>query len=196
MTYSVKLAVVGDTGVGKSSVSERFARGTFTDYPETTIGAAFLTATSKRPTHKVKFNIWDTAGQERYRALVPMYYRHAHVLLIVYDITSRSSYDSAKRWQREVTGVMGDAPLYVIVGNKTDLSASRQVPEAEGRRLAEKHGAVFAEVSAKTSDGISRLLATIADAVPELDRNAVEASGVTLAQPVTGEGGSWTSCCY
>ena len=155
-TYLVKLAVVGDTGVGKSSVSDRFARDKFSEYAETTIGAAFLAAAVDRPEHKVKFQIWDTAGQERYRALAPLYYRNAHVVVIVYDITSQSSFRSAKNWRATVDSRLARKPIYVLVGNKSDLGGKRDVPEEDAKEFADNQDMVFAEVSAKTGEGMEQ----------------------------------------
>ena len=192
-TYLVKLAVVGDTGVGKSSVSDRFARGRFSDYTETTIGAAFLAASVDRPGHIVKFQIWDTAGQERYRALAPLYYRHAHVVLIVYDLTSRDSFNSARSWRATVDTKLARTPIYVLVGNKSDLDAKRVVSEEDAREFASSQDMMFAEVSAKTGVGVRELFETIADRIPAFDSGDDPSTSVI----VLGEDGSTglTSYC-
>ena len=190
-SYTAKLAIVGDTGVGKSSVAERFARGTFTPHTEMTIGAAFLSAKVQREAHTVKFQLWDTAGQERYRALAPLYYRHAHAVVVVYDITSRRSFDGAKRWMKEVRTCLGDFPVYAILGNKCDLGSERQVTEEEGRSLANE-GDVFLEVSACTGAGIQDAFQIIADGIPSVDRSGpapVIVTDGTASQ-------DWSYCCY
>ncbi|KAF4693254.1 Ras- protein Rab-5 [Perkinsus olseni] len=100
-----KLVLLGDASVGKSCIVVRFARGEFYEYQEPTIGAAFMTQTvSPFPDSpvQIKFEIWDTAGQERYRSLAPMYYRGAAAAVVVYDITSRESFEGAKRWVNEL----------------------------------------------------------------------------------------------
>ncbi len=189
--YTVKLAIVGDTSVGKSSIAERFARGTFTGHGEATIGAAFLCTTLDRPAHSVRYQLWDTAGQERYRALAPLYYRHAHVVVVVYDLTSRDSFLGAKRWLKEVRGCLVDRAIYAIVGNKSDLHGERLVTEAEGAALAEGPD-VFREVSARSGEGITEVFASIADLVPGLDRSANSAVLVDSRNLQDG----WSSCCY
>ena len=194
-TYLVKMAVVGDTGVGKSSVSERFARGRFSDHTETTIGAAFIAGSVERPGHKVKFQIWDTAGQERYRALAPLYYRHAHVVLIVYDISSTTSFQSAQRWRATVDTKLARTPIYVLVGNKADLGGRRLVTRENAQKFAMDQGMLFAEVSAKTGEGVQELFETIADCIPDFDSGDDASTSVIVLRD---EEGQWmpNSCCY
>jgi small GTP-binding protein len=179
-TYLVKVAVVGDTGVGKSSVSDRFARNRFSQYAETTIGAAFLAAAVDRPQHKVKFQIWDTAGQERYRALAPLYYRNAHVIVIVCDITSQSSFRSAKSWRANVESRLPRKPIYVLVGNKSDLAEQRTVSRDDADEFADNHDMVFAEVSAKTGAGVHTLFEQIADQIPSFDSGDDKSTSVVI----------------
>ncbi|KAH3708319.1 hypothetical protein DPMN_067766 [Dreissena polymorpha] len=88
---NVKLVLLGDQGVGKSSIALRFVRGEFTENSEATVGAAFLTQVVNISQQSIKFDIWDTAGQERYHSLAPMYYRGAQAAVVVYDITSQVS---------------------------------------------------------------------------------------------------------
>lgn len=99
-----KLVLLGESAVGKSSIVHRFVKNTFDDMRESTIGAAFLTQTITIPESEttIKFEIWDTAGQERYKSLAPMYYRNANAALCVYDITSRSSFQKAQDWIKEL----------------------------------------------------------------------------------------------
>merc|ERR1719408_820598 len=99
---TVKLVLLGDTRVGKSSTVIRFVKDEFDEYRYPTIGATFLTQSVNLADYVVKFEIWDTAGQEKYRSLAPLYYRGAHAALVVYDITSRESFENAQSWVEEV----------------------------------------------------------------------------------------------
>merc|ERR1712174_192060 len=101
-TYQFKLVLLGDTSVGKSSIVIRFVKGQFSEYQESTIGAAFLTQTVPVQDCTVKFEIWDTAGQERYHSLAPMYYRGAQAAVVIYDVTSNDSFERAQRWISEL----------------------------------------------------------------------------------------------
>lgn len=94
--HEVKVCILGDSGVGKSSLVQRFVHNTFSIANESTIGASFMTKTLIVNQKTVKLNIWDTAGQEKYRALAPMYYRGAAACVIVYDVTSAASFRSVQ----------------------------------------------------------------------------------------------------
>ncbi|ELR20725.1 Ras family protein [Acanthamoeba castellanii str. Neff] len=102
-----KLVLLGESGVGKSTLVIRFVKGKFNEFQESTIGAAFLTQTVVVDDTTVKFEIWDTAGQERYNSLAPMYYRGSHGAIVVYDITSSTSFERAKMWINELREHLG-----------------------------------------------------------------------------------------
>ena len=121
-----KVALLGDTSVGKSCLANRFINDSFSTFQEPTIGAAFMTKQLELDNFKVKFEIWDTAGQERYRSLAPMYYRGAMSAIEVFDITQRSSFDGAKNL-REIKTKGHKHCIIALVGNKTDLVNERVV---------------------------------------------------------------------
>lgn len=93
-----KLVILGDVGVGKSSIVQRFVNGNFIALHEPTIGALFLTKRLRVADYTVKFEIWDTAGQERYHALTPMYYKNANAAIIVFDVSNASSFERGQKW--------------------------------------------------------------------------------------------------
>ena len=126
-TYQFKLVLLGDTSVGKSSIVIRFVKGQFSEYQESTIGAAFLTQTVPVQDCTVKFEIWDTAGQERYHSLAPMYYRGAAAAIVVYDITSLESFQRAKSWVKELQMQGSPDVVIALAGNKIDREDDREV---------------------------------------------------------------------
>ncbi|TGZ82962.1 ras family protein [Ascodesmis nigricans] len=134
---SVKLVLLGEAAVGKSSLVLRFVNDDFQENKEPTIGAwshrpsnftltlisaAFLTQKCNLPTRTIKFEIWDTAGQERFASLAPMYYRNAQSALVVYDITKPSSLTKAKHWVAELQRQASPGIVIALVGNKLDLA--------------------------------------------------------------------------
>jgi Ras-related protein Rab-5C len=160
-TYSkYKVVIIGDTSVGKSSILSRFVYNSYSDYAEHTIGASFLSKKIVNNNEVIKFDLWDTAGQERYRSLVPMYYRDASVIIIVYDITSMDTFNNAKIWAAEAHEQTQENSIIVIVGNKSDKYANRKVDLEE----VETHTyCIHKEVSAKTGAGIEELFLEIGE---------------------------------
>lgn len=121
---SVKLVLLGEAAVGKSSLVLRFVNNDFQENKEPTIGAAFLTQKCSLPTRMIKFEIWDTAGQERFASLAPMYYRNAQAALVVYDLTKPASLIKAKHWVAELQRQASPGIVIALVGNKLDLTDS------------------------------------------------------------------------
>merc|ERR1712039_427133 len=140
------------------------------------IGAAFMTQTVSLGDVVVKFEIWDTAGQERYKSLAPMYYRGAAAAVVVYDITSKESFDGAKSWVEELQTT--DA-LIALVGNKSDLEATRVIEHEAAQTYADAMGILYMETSAKSGHNVSELYHDIAGRIPKnskKDDNGVSAS--------------------
>ncbi|ELA42849.1 small GTP-binding protein domain protein [Vittaforma corneae ATCC 50505] len=180
-TFTYKMVVLGHYSVGKSSIVLNFVKGEFNPREESTIGASFLTKTIFQNRCAVKYEIWDTAGQERYYSLIPMYYRGAQVALIVYDITSQESFESAKRWVEELKYDKPQEFLKVLVANKMDLRESAMLDPEVGRAYAENEGLMFYETSAKTGHNIQKMFSDIAEALPKDIRKTVD--GVRLRKP-------------
>ncbi|KAK4280704.1 hypothetical protein QN277_012290 [Acacia crassicarpa] len=146
--YLFKAVLIGDSGVGKSNLLSRFANDEFRLDSKPTIGVEFAYRNIKVADKLIKAQIWDTAGQERFRAITSSYYRGALGALLVYDITRRETYESLRKWLRELREFGNDDMVVILVGNKSDLSDSRQVEEEEGKKLAEAEGLCFMETSA------------------------------------------------
>ncbi|KAI5453170.1 Vacuolar protein sorting-associated protein 21 [Naganishia albida] len=133
----VKLVLLGEAAVGKSSLVLRFVSNDFNENNSPTIGAAFLTQKCRLEDKVIKFEIWDTAGQERFHSLAPMYYRNAAAAVVVYDITKASSLEKAKAWVNELQRQANPNIVIALVGNKLDLitdgaaTTSAQVEETE-----------------------------------------------------------------
>lgn len=172
---SVKLVLLGEAAVGKSSLVLRFVNNDFQENKEPTIGAAFLTQKCNLPTRTIKFEIWDTAGQERFASLAPMYYRNAQSALVVYDITKPTSLTKAKHWVAELQRQASPGIVIALVGNKLDLASAeeegeeelRAIPTAEAKAYAEEEGLLFYETSAKTGENVQSVFEAIANAIPE-----------------------------
>lgn len=167
----IKTVLLGDSGVGKSSLVLRFVTDTFRPYSESTIGASFLTKILLINDKSSKFFIWDTAGQEKYHSLAPMYYRGAQVAIIVYDITNKNSFLTLKRWVKELKLHGPPDILIAIVGNKSDLSGNRKVSFNQAKAYADEINALCIETSAKTNININELFINISNQIPEQKKN-------------------------
>ena len=160
-----KLVLLGESGVGKSSITIRFVKGMFFEHDASTIGAAFFTQMCALDNRSVKFEIWDTAGQERYQALAPMYYRGANAAMVVYDVTSPSSFTRAKLWVNELKKHTNKNLIIYLVGNKCDKLS--KVNEEEINKFVEYNGLMHKVVSAKTNKGICEMFIELAYKIPE-----------------------------
>lgn len=162
-----KLVLLGESAVGKSSLVGRFAKDSFDEFRESTIGAAFLTQSVRiEPNTTVKFEIWDTAGQERYKSLAPMYYRNANCAVVVFDITQPESLDRAWAWVRELQHQASGNIIIALAGNKLDLVAARRVDTSAARASAEQAGLLYFETSAKTGENVNEMFRAIAERMP------------------------------
>jgi len=188
---SVKLVLLGEAAVGKSSLVLRFVNDDFQENKEPTIGAAFLTQKCNLPTRTIKFEIWDTAGQERFASLAPMYYRNAQSALVVYDLTKPTSLIKAKHWVAELQRQASPGIVIALVGNKLDLTNeagsssnpvgddedgeagegddgdARKISTVEAKTYAEEEGLLFFETSAKLGTNVTEVFTAIANAIPE-----------------------------
>ncbi|KAH6822200.1 Rab GTPase-like A1I protein [Perilla frutescens var. hirtella] len=147
--YLFKAVLIGDSAVGKSNLLSRFARDEFCLESKPTIGVEFAYRNIRVGDKLIKAQIWDTAGQERFRAITSSYYRGALGALLVYDITRRSTFESLRKWLKELREFGSPEMVVVLVGNKSDLSRSREVNLEDGQSLAQLEDLSFMETSAK-----------------------------------------------
>ena len=168
--HTYKLAIVGEAGVGKSSIVDRIVRNTFTGQASSTIGAAYSTY---KYGLKNTYQIWDTAGQERYQALIPMYLRDSKIVLVVYDITNMHSLDRIKdHWYDFVINNVGDDTFIILIANKWDIIRSRSDHvEREASRFAESKGLYHLQVSAKDGTNISTIFKTVDGHIEQCERD-------------------------
>lgn len=134
-SVQVKLVLLGEAAVGKSSLVLRFVNNEFQPNKEPTIGAAFLTQKCRLEDRVLRYEIWDTAGQERFHSLAPMYYRNAQAAVVVYDVTKATSLEKAKSWVKELQRQANPNIVIALAGNKIDLVQSSNSPSAAAYTL-------------------------------------------------------------
>jgi len=152
--YKLKLVVVGDSGVGKTNLIKRFANNTFNSNSKATVGVEFLSKSFKINNRIFKIEIWDTAGQERYKSITAAYYKGAKGALVVYDITSKISFENIDKWMMEIKEKSSKDLKLMIIGNKSDLKDARQVSNEEALRKAQDTGIALMETSALDSTNV------------------------------------------
>lgn len=185
--YLYKVLLVGDSGVGKSSIMLQYTEISFIETFISTIGVDFKMKVIVVAGKKIKLQIWDTAGQERFRTITTAYYRGAHGILIVYDVTNRVSFENISRWQKEIiTNTPPEKnPVQFLIANKSDCAPSlRKVSVEDGTRFADNTGIRCVEVSAKTRMGINAIFDAIAYAMfSRQQADMRDASGKTACVP-------------
>ncbi|XP_076331494.1 ras-related protein Rab-37-like isoform X3 [Tachypleus tridentatus] len=158
-----KVMLVGDSGVGKTCVLVRYKDGAFLSGAFiSTVGIDFRNKVVPLDDTKVKLQIWDTAGQERFRSVTHAYYRDAHALLLLYDVTSKTSFDNTRAWLGEINEYAHDDVVIMLIGNKADMKEERQVKYEDGERLASEYEVAFMETSAKSGMNVELAFQAVA----------------------------------
>ena len=149
-----KVIVVGDSGVGKTSIIKRYL-DKFNSQEKSTIGASFSSKLQTIGNIKLSFDIWDTAGQERFRSVNSIFYKEAYVCILVYDITSEESFQSIKNyWIRIVRQNAIPEIIFAVAGNKSDLYENAKVKEKEVKEFCKEIDSFYCETSALNNIGI------------------------------------------
>ena len=163
--YEIKICLLGDVSVGKTSIASRFCKNSFNENYINTIGGAYQQQNIILNNGvKMKLHIWDTSGQDRFRSMTNLYYRDAQVAILTYDVTNEQSLDSLTYWLKELNDkVDQDNMLLCLAGNKNDVDAKdERVATIKGKEFADSHNMIFFETSAKTGAGVKELFQVIA----------------------------------
>ena len=152
--YAFKFILVGDTGVGKTSLISRFISGQFNPDHEFTVGVEFGTKTISIAEKVVKLQIWDTAGQEEFKAVTRSYYRSSAAALVVFDTTRKETFRSVARWVEDIRNNGKKDSILVLVGNKIDLIQDRMVGRNEALKLARDFEMLYVETSARSQENV------------------------------------------
>ena len=163
--FEIKICLLGDVNVGKTSIASRFCKNSFNENYINTIGGAYQQQNIVLNNGaKIKLHIWDTSGQDRFRSMTNLYYRDAQVAILTYDVTNEESLEGLNYWLNELNDkVEIDDMILCLVGNKNDVDASKKVVStSKGKAFAEEHNMIFFETSAKTGAGVKELFQAIA----------------------------------
>ncbi|XP_036052167.1 ras-related protein Rab-26 isoform X2 [Onychomys torridus] len=190
-----KVMLVGDSGVGKTCLLVRFKDGAFLAGTFiSTVGIDFRNKVLDVDGMKVKLQIWDTAGQERFRSVTHAYYRDAHALLLLYDITNKDSFDNIQAWLTEIQEYAQQDVVLMLLGNKVDSAQERAVKREDGEKLAKEYGLPFMETSAKTGLNVDLAFTAIAKELKQRSTQPPSEPHFRLHDYVKQEGRG-VSCC-
>ena len=161
---SIKIVLIGESGVGKTSIISQFVNQVFQEDVETSSSGTYNSKTLIYDNNKVlKLEIWDTAGQEKYRSLASMFYKEASAAILVYDITRKDSFEQIQQyWASQIKENSPSNIILALCGNKSDLIEEEKVDEEEARNYAKEINAIFYPTSAKNDSGITDLFLQIA----------------------------------
>ena len=164
--FTIKLLLIGDSNVGKSSILTKYVDNNFTNNYNTTIGIDFKIKTIIVGEYKVKLQLWDTAGQEKFRALTTSYFRGAQGVIITFDLTKLESFLHLEMWLSELLK-NDDEYNIILVGNKSDLKENIVITKEQAETFAKKNNLKYFECSASTGENLNELFQYISSEVCE-----------------------------
>ena len=180
--YIFKVLLIGNSDVGKSSLILRYVDQIWNDVFVPTIGVDFKVKSLEVDKKLVKMQIWDTAGQERFRNVISSYFKGAHGILLIYDITAKDSFKELENWLGEVERNANSQVLKILIGNKCDLEDRREISKDEGEAFAMRNGMQFMETSAKLNTNVNEAFEALAKIMVESSnkRNAINFEKKTI----------------
>jgi small GTP-binding protein len=194
--FTIKLLMIGDSNVGKTSILNKYVTNKFTDEFTTTIGIDFHIKRITVNNKIVKLQLWDTAGQERFRAVTIGYFRGAQGAVVVYDVTNRESFNNIKKWIKDIDKNCYKDIVIFLVGNKIDEIDNREVSTEEGKELSEEYNINHYECSAKTGKNIEELYFNIATIISKkiIEEQNLNKPVPIVLQPEIKKERKWLSC--
>ena len=182
---SVKVVLLGESGVGKTSIINQFISKKFNPKMSTSVSAQFTSKIMEFPEQNrtLRFDIWDTVGQEKYRSLTKIFYKDAKIIIFVYDITTEYSFNALQTyWYTETVDNTDGEPIYAVCANKYDLYDKAAVKTEDGKKFADKIKAIFQNTSAKSDTGINILFENLGKKIinPNYDYKNLKKENIIL----------------
>ena len=160
--HSIKITLLGSTGVGKTCIIKRYTEGNFDENSPSTTGGSYSSKIINVENVEVNLDLWDTAGQEKFRSLGRHFYKNAYIVCLVYDITNHDTFEDLKeKWYKDLKTFGEKYTVLAVVGSKSDCYEKEAVSEEEAREFAESIDATFMLTSAKNGNNIDALFDTL-----------------------------------
>ena len=159
--FKLKLIILGDSGVGKTNIINRYVKDSFITNSKATVGVEFFVKTYRVNNDIIKLEIWDTAGQERYKSITSAYYKGSRGVLLVYDITRLSTFEDVEKWMNEICERIKGSLKIMLIGNKSDLIEDRKITTEMAIEKAKLLNIPLLETSALNSDNIQKAFENI-----------------------------------
>ena len=169
-----KIVIIGDSGVGKTNLIGRYLKNEYKEDSKATVGVEFGEKKYEINGLKIKAQIWDTAGQERYRAITSMYYKGAKGGLIVFDLSSKSTFQNVEKWFNEIKKTADPTINLILIGNKSDLKDKRQISTEEGENKAKEMNVPYLETSALNADNVDKAFDLIIQEITKKMKKEIE----------------------
>jgi Ras-related protein Rab-1A len=194
--YLFKILLIGDSGVGKSCLLLKYTDDIFSDSYLSTIGVDFKIKTETVDGKSIKLQIWDTAGQERFRTITSSYYRGAHAIAVVFDLTSRESFENLEKWLAEIEKHVTGPHTTILIGTKADAVAKQSsinkiniVNKEEVTEFTKRHSLKYVETSAKTGEGVNQVFSELCRSLMESNvtsgiKNSTNGNTVSPGKPI------------
>ncbi|XP_045171332.2 uncharacterized protein LOC123533652 [Mercenaria mercenaria] len=195
-----KMLIIGDAGVGKSCLLLRYADNEFSECYISTIGVDFKIRTVEMDGKVIKLNMWDTAGQERFKTITSTFYRGAHGVILVFDLSDMESFQNLRGWFKEIDKYGGHHVAKLLVGNKSDMKAKRVVTYEMAQEFAGQMGIPYLETSAKTAANVEQAFMTMTAEMKKVFdtgafKNPPKPIKITEGRHVTGKSWSLGNMC-
>ena len=178
----IQILTLGDGKVGKTSILKRYNEDAFTSHHLTTIGIDFITKDVQINNETVPVKIWDTAGQERFRTITHTFYKQAEGVLLVFDVTDKTSYENLHGWINRIHEHANENIIKYLIANKIDMNEERKVTKEEGQKMANQYNMKYFETSAKTNTNITESIEGLAKDIFENVAATPDSTRVSVAQ--------------
>ncbi|CAF1457671.1 unnamed protein product [Rotaria sp. Silwood1] len=182
--YLFKILIIGDSGVGKTAILQRFAQNYFSSEYFVTIGVDFQIRTVNVDSKRCKLQVWDTAGQDRFKCVVSSFYRGAHGVMICFDITDYKSFSNVENWLKEVKKYCVDKTPVYLIGTKSDLQSKRMVPYSTIKTYIDTQNLSYIETSSKANQNVENCFIDFARTlVAHTDQLEINHTSKQIEQP-------------